>query len=73
MTDDQPDRQEAFLFDVQARLQGVEDLLMSMDWKGIVVRTAHGLFEWRLGAIEEPRPARQKETSTRHKGARRRS
>ena len=65
MTDDDPTEQErelqAFLKDVQARLQQVEDILMSREWEGIIVRTEHGAFEWTLGAVEgPPRPARRK-------------
>ncbi len=65
MTDDQPHRQEAFRLDLRARLQEVEDLLMSMDRRRAVVRTANGSFEWRLGAIEEP--TRREAPSTRRK------
>ena len=67
MTDDGP---TDFLPDVQVRLQSVEDLLMSMDWEGIAVRTAHGSFQWRLGAVEEPRKVPRKSASTRRKGKR---
>lgn len=53
------DNQGAFFLDVQARLQGVEDLLMSMGMEDFVARTANGSFEWRSGVTERP-PKRRK-------------
>jgi hypothetical protein len=66
-------KQQAFLLDVQARLQEVEDILMSREWEGIVVRTHHGAFEWRPSAGEEPPgKARRRKPGTRRKPRERR-
>lgn len=77
MTDDWNEQQEVVLLDVHARLQEVEDLIMEHGWKGIVVRTNHGAFEWTRGAVEASRagaPVRRKRRSTGRKvrGVRRR-
>jgi hypothetical protein len=74
MSDDprEIEKYRAFLLDVQARLQGVEDLLMADDWQEFVARTKHGVFEWRLGGVAEPRGVRRKSASTLRKSRRRR-
>ena len=77
MTDDWNEQQEAALLDVRARLQQVEDLILEHGWKSIVVRTNHGAFEWKRGAVEGSRagaPARRKRRSSGRKvrGVRRR-
>ncbi len=67
MTDDWNERQEAVLLDVRARLQQVEDLIMEHGRKSIVVRTNHGTFEWKRGAVEGSRagaPVRRKRRSS---------
>jgi hypothetical protein len=43
MSDD-PTEQEQVLYVVRARLQVVEEVLMSGGWEGITVRTKHGAF-----------------------------
>ena len=81
MADDWNEQQEVVLLDVHARLQEVEDLIMEHGWKGIVVRTNHGAFEWTRGAVEGSQaetqagaPARRKRRSSGRKvrGVRRR-
>jgi len=81
MPDDWNEQQEAVLLDVRARLQQVEDLIMEHGWKSIVVRTNHGAFEWKRGAVEGLRaetpagaPVRRKRRSSGRKvrGVRRR-
>jgi hypothetical protein len=71
MADDWNEQQEVVLLDVHARLQEVEDLIMEHGWKGIVVRTNHGAFEWARGAVEGSQaetpagaPARRKRRSS---------
>ena len=59
MTDDQLDQQDVALLDVQARLQEVEDLLMSMGCEGFAAQTANGSFDWRLSVPGE-RPKQRK-------------
>ena len=67
MTDDWNEQQEIVLLDVHARLQQVEDLIMEHGWKSIIVRTNEGVFEWKLGAVEEPRAGARAAASARRK------